>query len=336
MLDYLEFDEKVNKGRFESCYLFCGIDEKLMKETIEKIVNKTVSPDFLPLNYSIFDGSTVDSDTIMNACETLPFMAEKKVVVVHRAVFLEDKDDKRFDAISKYIEKVPPHCILMMYYVYENDREKPSNKLKRLEKKACTVKFEKLKGAALQRKVKEIFEGKGKEIGKVELSLFCEMVDNNMYILNQEIEKLCCYTEERDIKRDDILSMLPQKSENDIFDLVDQLAQRKPEKAIDILNELIFKGEKIPRILTMVERQFKLLYSLRLGMEEGKGKEQLTSELKLHPYICEKMMTQSKRFGMDALKRNIALCLDTEKSIKSTSSDNKIEMELLFVNTMRA
>ena len=155
-----------------------------------------------------------------------------------------------------------------------------------------------------------------------------------MNIMLNEIEKLISFTDGREITKEDILAMMPQKSENDIFNLVDYLSQKNIKRALDILNELIYKGEKIPFILFMVARQFNLLFNLKLGIESEKSKEVLASELRLHPYVCEKMISQSNKFTIKRLKRNIGLCLETEKVLKSTSTDDKINIEVFMIKTV--
>lgn len=340
MIEFAEFEEKLKKGEIKNSYIFCGIDEGLMQENIKHLVNKNVDKTFRELNYVQFDGSTVDMEVVVNTCETIPIMSDKKVVVVYRAKFLgegEDREDnKKFDRLTKYLENVPNFCILIVYYVFENDREKPSNKIKKLDKKATVVKFDKLKGAALEKKVKGLFEKRGIDIGKIELKLFCDGLENNMNIINNEIDKLSSYTLGRQITKEDVSVMLPPKSDNDIFDLVDCISQKKPEKALDILNELIFKGEKPTYILFMIERQFNILFNLKLGVEAGKSKDMLSKELRLNPYICEKMIAQSKRFSSKQLINALDCCLNTEETLKSSSASGKIEMELLIIRTITA
>lgn len=340
MLEYLDLEQRLKGNKFDNCYIFCGADEALIKENIKLIKDRNLQPGFDDLNYVQFDGLTADMEAVINTCETVPFMSEKKVVVVFRANFLggaEDREaNKKFETIGRYIEQPAEHCILILYYVFENDREKPSSRVRKLDKKACVVKFDKLKGVNFEKKVKSIFEEKEKNIGKIELKLFCDGLNNDMNIVLNEIEKLCCYTYGREISKKDIFAMLPQKTDNDIFGLVDNISQRKLEKALEILNELIFKGEKIPYILYMVERQFNLLLQIRYGIEEGKNKEILSKELKLNPYICEKMITQSKKFSLVGLRNAINLCLNTEERLKSSSVESKTEMELLILNAISA
>lgn len=337
VLDCTGLENKLKHEELSNCYILCGTDEQTIKKFIKKITDKALNKDFLELNYIQLDGLTVNIDSIINACETLPFMSDKRVVVIYRANFLRDKMDKSMESlyteVSKYIKGLQKDCILIMYYVFENDREKESSKLKKLDKTATVVKFAKLKGASLQKTVGEIFKKKDKDIGKADLALFCNLVENNMDIIENEIEKLCSYTEGRDITQKDIADIITSKKDNDIFNLVDFLSQKKPQVALDILNELLFRGEVVNGILWMIQRQFKLLFDLKLGMEAGKGKSQLSSELHLHPYVCEKMMTQSRKFTIEQLEKIIDITLNTEKTLKSTSADDKTEMELLIINT---
>ncbi|MFU0825370.1 DNA polymerase III subunit delta [Clostridium sp.] len=337
MLDYSALESKLKKGEISNCYIFCGSDEQTIKDTINKIANKVLSKNFLQLNYVEMDGLNITIDSIINACETLPFMSDKRMVIIYRANFLKDRVDKSMDRLSKevssYIKTLPKHCILIMYYIFENDKEKESDKLKKLNKLACTVKFSKLKGASLQKKVGDMFKEKGKEISKADLALFCSLVENNIDIIENEIEKLCSYTEEREITPKDIYDLVSGKEDNDIFNLVEFLSQRKPQVSLDVLNELLFKGESASVILRMIQRQFKLLFDIKLGIYKGKSKDELTRELKLHPYVCEKMIMQSKKFSIEQLEKIIELCLNTEKNLKSTSVDEKTEMELLIINT---
>lgn len=342
MIGLIEFEGNLKKNKIDNCYIFCGTDENLIKTSVEAIAKKIVDSSFRDFNYIRHDGEKIDNDTILNSCETLPFMSDKKIVEIYRATFLEDgtgaanNNGKKidFNELVKYISNLPEYTTLIMYYIFDSDRDKVSSKVKKLDGKATVVKIDKLKGTSLQSKVKDIFESKGKKIEKSELSFFCSTIDNNMDIINNEVDKLISYTEGREIKREDITALMPPKSENDIFNLVDYLSQRNIKKSVDILNELIYKGEKAPKILYMIERQFKLLLALSVGSESGKSYEILAKDLKLNPYIAEKMLKQSKKFSTNALRKNLKLCVEVEKMMKSTSMDDKTALEMLMINSI--
>lgn len=338
MINFLEFEDNLKSGKLANFYILSGFNEQLIKQNIKKITEIAVSDAYMDLNYVQYDGNKVTCEEIINACETLPFISDKKVVVIYRADFLSDNKksmNKNGEEIIKQLSNysIPEHCIFIMYYVFENDRDKISRKVKKFDKKAVVVEFTKLKGMTLQKKVKDMFDEKNKAISKAELSLFCSEVPNNMDIIKNEIEKLCAYTGDNDIKREDILALLPPKSNNDIFNLVDFISQKKPEKALEILDELFYRGETATKILSMIERQFKLMFQIKLGMLSGKRKDELSQELKLNPYICDKMMGQCTKYSMNQLVKAEELCINTEKELKSQSVNGKIKLELLILNS---
>ena len=87
-------------------------------------------------------------------------------------------------------------------------------------------------------------------------------------------------------------------------------------------------------ILAMIERQFKLLFSIKLAQAENKNKEQLAKELKLPVFICEKLLAQGRKFGTKQIKNCLELCASTEKLLKSTTIDKKLELELMIIKTV--
>ena len=337
-MDVISLEKDIKSKRFKKCYIFYGEDEALIQDIVSIIIKNTVDPSFLELNLLRIDGIKEGFEVIENATETLPFMSEKKVVEVYRAEFLSWEKDKKgeqtFKKISKYIDTLPDYCILILYYVFKEQRDKITPEVNRIKGDIAVVKVDKLKGEKLYKKVEDIFIQKGKPIGKIELRFFVDNVDNNMRIINNEVDKLISYTDGRNIIKQDILALFSQKSEKDIFNMVDFLSQKRPEKATNILNELIFRGEKENYILSMIERQFKILFNIKLGMSKGKSKEILSRELKLNIYICDKMMHQSEKFSFKQLKRCMELCINSERNLKTVSLNKKTELELLIINTV--
>lgn len=341
MIDLEVLEGNLKNNKLDNCYIFAGLDEMLIKESIENIVNVAIDETFKDLNVIKLDGVSTTSEDIMNACETLPFMSDKKVVIIYRANFLKEKTDsvgiKLYSKCTEYIKNTPSHCILVLYYLFNDKRESlmKNKKLMSLDKSCALIKTDKLRGEKLYRKVNNIFEKKGKSIGKVELKFFCDSVENNFDIIEREIEKVISYTEGRDITRKDITLMLPSKGEDDVFDLVDYLSQKRPEKAIDLINELLNKGENMMLILSLIESQFSMLYKIKVGINEGKTKEDFVREIKRPAFVCEKLMGQSKKFSFKQLQQCMKLCVETEKRLKSTGFDKKTEMELMLIDTVR-
>lgn len=339
-LERLEVDIKANK--FKNSYIFCGLDEMLIKEAIDNIIDKTIDPSLRDLNVVKYDALDLDYNTFMNACETLPFMSDKRAVVVSRANFLRDKCDNElksfYENAKGYFENPPESTLIIAYFILNGKRDRANKvrKLAALEKKGCTiVAVDKLKGAKLYNRIENIFKAKGKNIGKVELRYFSEIVHSNFDIIEREVDKLVNYTQGREITKNDIDIMKQSNNEDDIFDLIDLISMKKPSMAIDLMNELFNKGSEVIPVLRLIQGQFQKLYEIKVAMNNGARVDKLTNDMKLPQFIVEKLMKQSRSFSDVTIKKALTISLEAEKTLKSKSHiDKRTEMELMIINIL--
>jgi DNA polymerase-3 subunit delta len=340
LINYDVYEQEIEKGKLKNGYVFCGLDEELIKDGINLITKREIAEDLKELNLIRIDGMNTTFDDIMNACETMPFMGDKKVVLVYRASFLQDKSDstgtKIYNEIKNYISNLPPYTILIMYYLLNDKRDRPNKnkKLTTVGKYLTIVYCDKLKRDKYLKKVSDIFKEKEKQIGRAELTYFCEKVQSNFDIIKREADKLISYCEGREIKKDDINLLILNSNEDDIFDLVELIAQRKIDKAIDVMKEILYKSDHHMLIMSAIQKHFFRLYEIKLKVAKGKKVEDFIGEYRLPQFICEKLMTQTSRFTEKQLMELIKLCVKTESKLKSTGLDKTMEMEFLLINTL--
>ena len=333
------FESELKKGDIGSGYVFCGLDEELIKISVNSIINKVVEKEFLDLNLIKLDGLTTTFEDIENACETLPFFGEKKVVVVYRANFLKEKPDKDgtkvYTEILNYIKDLPSHIVLIMYYLFNDKRDTPkkNKKLATLDKYVKVVHCDKLKKDKYYKKIDDLFREKGRVIGKVELRYFADKVQNNFDIIKREADKLDCYAIGREITKTDIDKLIQNKSEDDIFDLVEYISIRKVEKALDLLDELLFKADQHMLIISSIGNHFRRLHEIKVYLLQGKRLDFFMSKYRLPQFVCEKLMNQAAKFTVKQLSELIRVCVETELKLKSSTSEKQMEMELMLFKT---
>jgi DNA polymerase-3 subunit delta len=340
LINYEVYEQEIEKGNIKNGYIFCGLDEELIKDGINIVVKKEIAEEVKELNLIKIDGMNTSFDSIMNACETMPFMGEKKVVIVYRANFLQDKSDstgtKIYNEIKNYISNLPPYTILIMYYLLNDKRDRPNKnrKLTTVGKFLPIVYCDKLKKDKYLKKVSDIFKEKGKQIGRVELMYFCEKVYNNFDIIKREADKLISYCNDREIRKDDINLLISNSSEDDTFDLVELIAAKKIDKAIDIMKEILYKSDQHMLIISAIQKHFLRLYEVKLKLNKGKKVEDFMSDYRLPQFVCEKLIMQTSKFTEKQLSELIKLCVNAETKLKSTGIDKTMEMEFLLINTL--
>lgn len=338
MIDFDVLESEIKKNKIENAYIFCGLDEELIKEGIDIILNKTIDKSFVDLNYIRLDGSTTSVEDIINASETMPFMGNKKVVVVYRASFLKDKTDsqntKIYNELLKYLKDMPSHTTLIMYYLFDDKRDnaRKNKKIKELDKTCKVVLFDRLKKDRYYKKIEEVFKERKVQIGKIESRYFAEKVLNNFDVIKREADKVISYTNGREITRGDIDKLIANSSEDDIFDLVDLISQRKAERAIDLLDELLFKNDQHMLVVINIQNNFKRLYEIKILLKEGYDIDSIASKYKLPQFAAQKLINQCNKFSLNQLQRLVRICLETEMKLKSSSLDKTVELELMLFN----
>src|SRR5256885_5883014 len=103
-------------------YLLYGADEFARSEALAAL-KAQVPPDLAELNMAVLDGKKLKLDALVGACEAYPFIAERRLVIVHD-VLKHQKAGKDRDALRAYLERVPATCDLI--FVESEDFDKRS------------------------------------------------------------------------------------------------------------------------------------------------------------------------------------------------------------------
>ena len=124
--------------------------------------------------------------------------------------------------------------------------------------------FEVPRGNQLARWVRTKVKQAEAEIEPRAVQALCTFVGDDLYQLNQEIEKLAAYTDgQRAISFEDIQLLTPHARQASIFDMVDALGQRDGKTASRIYHTLLDAGDHPLALLAMITRQFRLLIQVK-------------------------------------------------------------------------
>ncbi len=85
-------------------------------------------------------------------------------------------------------------------------------------------------------------------------------------------------------------------------------------------------------LMFMVIRQIKILLQVKESTDVGNSPRQITSDLKLHPFVVQKSLAQVRNFNLESLKNIFSSLLQIDRKIKTGQADIKTEIELLIAN----
>lgn len=336
-MNYAEFIKKLKEDSLLPLYLFIGEEKYLIDDTINRIKEKYIDKSLESINFTVLNGKNINQDDIVNACETLPFMSEKKVVILNEiALFLVDGiiDEKEF---YKYMDNIGEHCLLIITD-RSGDLKKTTKFYKFFKKNNNVVEFNKLNKSQLQAWTKQQLEINNRQMNVSNINYFMDRSsyfsknhDIDLYNLKGEIDKLINYSDTVEIKKDDIESIGQRSLDNNIFDLLGAISDGNSDKALQVFNELYSLNEPALKILFMITRQVRLLLNYKLYKDKGYQDKDIGSKLKIKPYELRKITQQSKKHDISVLKRCFHHLLLVDKKLKTSTLDDKLEMEMLII-----
>lgn len=167
-MNYKEFIDRAKNRNLKPVYLFYGEEEYLIDYTMKTVKDIFIDESFEPLNYVVLDGKEIDFETIINACETLPFMSEKKIVIIKDFPLFKSKKDSESiseewnlppskSPLIKYIEELEDYLCLI--FVEKEDNIRKSNGLyKAINRVGGIVEFKKMRGRDLDNWIQNSFK----------------------------------------------------------------------------------------------------------------------------------------------------------------------------------
>ena len=325
-----ELKKQWKNGEFGRCYLFFGAETYLLKD-YETALEKALLPEGTEMmNHDIFEEKRATAAAIMDAAETFPFLNEKRLVTVKNSEFFQKGGRKEEgEKLKEFLADIPESTCLLFI---EEKVEKTSALYKAVVKHGQAVEFKKLTEKDLGTWIKKLCKDNQKQMSESVLGLFLQTVDHDMENIEGELLKLIAYKgEESEIKAEDIRAVCTVSLEARVFDLVKAVAEKRPEKAVQIYRTLLSMKESPYMVLSLITRQFRFILETKLLSESGMTNETIAAKLEIRDFAVKEYLRQSKRFSARVWKDAMKDCLETDLSIKSGKAAEETAVELLIV-----
>ncbi|MFZ0545033.1 MAG: DNA polymerase III subunit delta [Candidatus Promineifilaceae bacterium] len=309
-------------------YIFHGDDEHSQVETLTDLQSKLGDASMLELNTVRFEGRQFSFSELQHACDSIPFLADKRLVIVKNFFSLSTASHFQ-DEVLAYLPELPETTRLVFLESKSLSKRHPARKLAETHEKGFIREFSRPQGQALERWVRDRVKEVGGQIQPYAAHLLAANAGNDLRLLDNEIEKLVLYKGQGVIDTDDVSLLCPYVAEASIFDLVDALGERKGKTAAQLLNKKYREGTDPFYLFAMFIRQFRLLIQVK-EMDEGGGQTaEIAKTLKLHPFPTGKLHQQSKNFSLGQLEQIYERLLEIDVGVKTGRTDMVTALDLL-------
>ena len=325
-------------------------DSFLVAKAQTRLENQAGASDLLDANRHQLTGVETTLNQLVEVCNALPFMDAVRLVIVQGVLAtLEGRRPARrarrrgnnqgpepngalgpWEGLNQAISAMPPTTLL----IFSDGQLSPGNTLLQSLSESCQVQaMPAPDGQDLSRWIKRAAEEKSSSISTTAATSMVNMLGNDLWALDRELEKLALYAWGRTIEENDVSELVSQAREANIFNAVDAMMEGRQRDAMAQLQQLIDDGRDPSFIIAMVQRQVRLVALAKNGVERGASQNDLGSQLGTSSqFVVRKSVQQARRHTWEDITWRYQRLLEADLAIKQGKMEPGMALELLVAD----
>ena len=314
----------IRKKTFEKVYLLYGSDSYLRQNLKNALRRAIAGTD--EMNVLILQEKEAEPQKIIEAAETLPFFAEKRLIIVENSGFFKrDMGD-----FADYLERIPETaCVIFT----EETVDKRGRLFKKLEKAGYAADCSSLDEEELKRQSARRLQREGKQISERNMDYFLSLTDSSTGNVSLELEKLICYLGDREVvSEEDITAITTRQVSGRLYEMIDAIGLRDQKRALELYYDLLMTKEPPVRILANIG--FQMLNILKASEMQAKGwkKKQMMEQTGWRNWQADKYLRQCRQFTKEKLMWCLQQSAELQEAFRSGLMDDTLAVELLIVS----
>lgn len=323
MISESDLRANVKPGRLKHIYLLVGNDPYLTKNYAEKIAKVTVGEN---ADLNLFSlPESADVQMIYDSIMQFSFTGDKICVSVCNYNF-DDCHLSEFKKLISVIEQAPENNVLIFYYDVLQINTKKSERFKKL---AAVV--EKVHGVVCELNHKtenELIKILGDSAAKRGVRLdqqtaryMISVCSNDLNILINELEKLTAFVGKDGIAGvDDVDKVCVKTLEASVYDLSKHIINGRGEKALNLLNNLLYNGVSPAEIHALIVNTYVDFYRVKSAVAKGIKSETIAKEFGYAPnraFVLSNAERDARRLSVEQLGEILNELLKSDALVKN-------------------
>ncbi|HRH21623.1 MAG TPA: DNA polymerase III subunit delta [bacterium] len=323
-----------------------GLDSFRASQKIREMKEKFIKDvDELDTSFDEVDGKAMVAADLSRLFATDSLFAKKRLVLVKN--IFANKQEAFVAVLADYLEKLQTDNIIIFHEekLVMDKNKKAALALEKDKTKALSKTQQKLwqilaggyvmycpllNDAELVKWIAQKLAPEGLVINRAAERFLLGTIGSDLWALDNELNKLIAYklrvAESTEITEADIKLLVNYELSQPIFDLTDAIGNRDKARALNILNQQLEQGEAPLYLLAMLNRQFKIILSVRQGLDNGLNTRQLAETLKLHSYVLQKSVNQARNYNLVTLKSIMGTLVKIDYNFKT----GKLPIEMML------
>jgi DNA polymerase-3 subunit delta len=327
MLKYQELISSLKQGKILPLYLFFGDEEFLIQEAVDLIINTVVDPKARDFNFNTLYCKETSASSLVNLCQTLPFMSEKRLVIAKEINAFKAGD---LEELVLYLnDPSPDTCLLLLP---SQERFDKKSVITAVEAHGAVTRFYALLDREIIAWIESWGRTRGLSVQRDAAQFLWQTLGNDLQKIVNELEKvLISAQEKKTIAFDDVKNVVGDFREYTSFDLAAALGQKNREQSFFILARLIQEGEAPVGLLGSIAWNFRRLMQAKSLEASGMRPDEIAKKLRVIFHQAGLFREQMRRYSLDELREVFAVMLATDKALKSSGLNGRLVLERMIL-----
>jgi len=324
-------------------YILLGPDDFSLSQSLEEIKRGIGDQALLATNTTTIDGQRMTLDQLRAVCETSPFLAERRLVIVKgllerfepkgkpsrkkEITHVANQQDE-YKSLGAYISQLPDSTTLVLI-----DSKVASNNplFRELSAKAEVKSFPLLRATRLRQWIQRRVVEEGGSISPQAVDLLAKLVGGNLWIMANEINKLVLFTSGGRIEEEDVKMTVSHAQQASVFAMVDAILESKVGVAQQSLQQLLQRGASSVYLLFMLSRQIRMIVRVKELRKQGKSGIEIQNKLRLtSEFAWRKTLEQAERYPLERIKQVYHKLLEADLAIKTGKYEGELALNILI------
>lgn len=192
--------------------------------------------------------------------------------------------------------------------------------LKEIAKHGTVETHEAPKGQALQRWIKEQVAERGSAANDAACSAMAERAGDDLWRLAQECEKVALWSDDRVATASDVALLVEGNTAESVFNAVDAIFDGNPARCARTVEDLLDSGQNAYYVLTMLQREARLMSTTRQMDDEGRDADEILHALQTRSeFVLRKTRQHARQLGRAGIDAWYEDLLAADRAIKTSA-----------------
>ncbi len=302
--------------------ILSGTNTYLLRADLKKRVDAFVAQ-YGDMGLERLDAEEADFARLQEALQSLPFLADKKMVVLNNS-----SANKQFaEAAAGLLSDLPETTDLILV---EGKLDKRSAYYKLLKKQPGFQEFIELDENGLVRWIVGLAGEQGATISSNDARYLIERAGSNQQKLASEVDKLALYGPK--ITRQSIEALTPAIPQSTIFQLLEAAFAGNTRRALELYHEQRLLKVEPQQIIAMLGWQLHILALIKTA--GNRTPDEIAREAKLSPYVVKKSAGIARKLNLGQTRRLVSDLAGIDGRLKreSLNADDVLQDYLISLH----